>query len=183
MADANSSGVEVRQHSSYGDMARCHPDRPAASRGMCQPCYLQWLRETPKDQRPPVIRAWKRPARKVPSCHPNEEYGAHGLCQKCYLKTYNKEHKARLSKMQSARHLMAKYGITPEELTALEFAQGGVFAICQSPPAEGKKLHVDHCHETGAVRGLLCHSCNWYLGKVDRNPSILDRFKAYREQA
>ena len=40
--------------------------------------------------------------------------------------------------------------------------QNGVCAICGKEP-NGKRLHVDHCHETGVVRGLLCFRCNFGL--------------------
>jgi hypothetical protein len=61
-------------------------------------------------------------------------------------------------------------------------AQGGRCAICLQEPAEGKSLHVDHCHVSGVVRGLLCHQCNWYLGKVDSVPGLLTRLVAYAQK-
>jgi hypothetical protein len=48
-------------------------------------------------------------------------------------------------------------------------AQGGVCAICKAAPAQ----HVDHDHETGAVRALLCFNCNGGLGQVKDNPTLL----------
>jgi hypothetical protein len=179
MADADSICVDVLQHSSYGDMARCHPDRPAASRGLCQRCYKQWLCETPKHDRPPVVRAWKRPARMVPTCHPDAEYGAHGLCQPCYLAAYRQENRERLLHLSKRKHYLTNYGITLEERDQLIAQQGGVCAICKQPPAKGKVLHVDHCHKTGKVRGMLCHLCNSHLGLVDRDPAVLTRLTAY----
>jgi hypothetical protein len=40
--------------------------------------------------------------------------------------------------------------------------QGGVCAICGNPP-KTRRLHIDHDHKTGKVRGLLCHRCNGNL--------------------
>ena len=52
-------------------------------------------------------------------------------------------------------------GITDEGYQALLEAQGGKCAICGNPPKEGgRRLHVDHNHRTGKVRGLLCFRCN-----------------------
>lgn len=50
-------------------------------------------------------------------------------------------------------------GITDADYFALLKAQGGHCAICPSTP-KTRRLHVDHDHATGAVRGLLCHRCN-----------------------
>jgi hypothetical protein len=49
-------------------------------------------------------------------------------------------------------------------------AQNGLCAICGAEPDE---LVVDHCHASGNVRGLLCHSCNLGLGKFFDNTSYL----------
>jgi hypothetical protein len=59
-----------------------------------------------------------------------------------------------------------KYGVTREQYDAMRAAQGGGCAICGSPaPGRGKtKLHVDHDHATGQVRGLLCGDCNTAIG-------------------
>jgi hypothetical protein len=50
-------------------------------------------------------------------------------------------------------------GVTDEYYVALLTAQGGHCAICPSTP-KTRRLHVDHDHRTGEVRGLLCHRCN-----------------------
>ena len=58
-----------------------------------------------------------------------------------------------------AATLKRKYGITAKEYEALFKRQGGVCAICGRPP-KTRRLHVDHCHRTKVVRGLLCFRCN-----------------------
>jgi len=50
-------------------------------------------------------------------------------------------------------------GVTDEAYEALLDAQGGGCAICGAKP-KTRRLHVDHDHATGKVRGLLCHRCN-----------------------
>jgi Recombination endonuclease VII len=53
-------------------------------------------------------------------------------------------------------------------------AQGGKCAICPARSSDhGKKFHVDHCHETGKVRALLCNNCNNGLGRFKDNAEYL----------
>lgn len=70
-------------------------------------------------------------------------------------------------------HLTRKFGITSATFDELLVAQGGVCAICGRPPREDISLHVDHEHETGRVRGLLCFRCNNALGDFDDDPVLL----------
>jgi hypothetical protein len=53
----------------------------------------------------------------------------------------------------------AQLGVTDEQYERLLAAQGGHCALCPSTP-KTRRLHVDHDHRTGLVRGLLCHRCN-----------------------
>ncbi|WP_079168999.1 endonuclease VII domain-containing protein [Streptomyces sp. CC77] len=76
-----------------------------------------------------------------------------------------------------AGHLRRQYGITEAELGAMIEAQAGVCAICQSGPPE----HVDHCHKTGRVRGVLCFNCNSAIGKLRDDPAIVRRAATYLE--
>ena len=67
---------------------------------------------------------------------------------------------------QKARsyHLEKNHGLTLDEYDRMLEAQGGVCAICGAPPRPDIALHVDHDHQTGARRGLLCFRCNNALG-------------------
>lgn len=82
----------------------------------------------------------------------------------------------------------ARYGITLEDYEELCASQGGVCAICSRPPAgqrkDGslKRLHVDHDHRTGRVRGLLCFDCNTALGKFGDGVEMLKRAIAYLDE-
>lgn len=80
--------------------------------------------------------------------------------------------------------LLQKYGITIEEYEALYEAQDGLCAICGETPESDRwnRLAVDHCHETGQVRGLLCGSCNRALGSFKDDPEIMQRAIAYLQE-
>jgi hypothetical protein len=65
------------------------------------------------------------------------------------------------------RQLKSKYGIGIEEYEALYRFQAGKCAICKRRPDQKRRLAVDHDHDTGEVRGLLCSRCNLVLGQMD----------------
>lgn len=75
------------------------------------------------------------------------------------------------------------YGLTPADYTAMWDAQGGRCAICGSEfdLDSPRDIHIDHCHETDAVRGLLCGDCNLGLGKFKESPEALRRAADYVE--
>lgn len=52
-------------------------------------------------------------------------------------------------------------------------------AICGGPPVGKEHLSVDHCHETGEVRGLLCDNCNLAIGLLQDDPNIVTSARAY----
>ena len=70
--------------------------------------------------------------------------------------------------------LKSNYGLTPDEYDKLFEMQEGRCAICKTPQEElPKRLHVDHDHKTGKIRGLLCQKCNHGLGQFNDNSSLL----------
>lgn len=78
---------------------------------------------------------------------------------------------------------LRKYGITPDEYRKMLNDQRGGCAICGSGIAgegrSGGRMHVDHCHDTGRVRGLLCANCNHGIGKFKDDPSLLIKAAVY----
>lgn len=82
------------------------------------------------------------------------------------------ESRPEVQRRNRIRHVAKLYGITSEEYEALESAQGSACAICRK---EHPKLHVDHCHDTGKVRGLLCPGCNVGLARFDDSIEGLQR--------
>lgn len=70
---------------------------------------------------------------------------------------------------------LQKYGLTISDYDAMLAGQNGGCALCGRTNRNGKRLHVDHCHETGRVRGLLCSRCNTAIGLLLHDPKILRR--------
>lgn len=63
---------------------------------------------------------------------------------------------------------MDNYRLTVAQFDAILAYQGGVCYVCQCPePVKGRRLSVDHDHDTGEIRGLACSRCNPLLGKIE----------------
>jgi hypothetical protein len=75
--------------------------------------------------------------------------------------------------------LKSRYGITLAERSKMLEDQGGCCAICKSETPGSKNWHVDHCHVTGRVRGILCQRCNLLLSNATDNPDTLLAAVAY----
>jgi hypothetical protein len=80
-----------------------------------------------------------------------------------------------------AIELRRSFGITVADYNAMLEEQGGGCAICgrQDASQAKRRLHVDHDHATGAIRGLLCHGCNVGLGSFRDDPARLERAAEY----
>jgi hypothetical protein len=75
------------------------------------------------------------------------------------------------------------YGLTVEQYEALLERQAGRCAICRTDEPGGRgNWHVDHCHESNAVRGLLCATCNVGLGMFRDDPTRLAAAIAYLKE-
>lgn len=121
----------------------------------------------------------------------NENRRAFGVTSRCKIC-----HGAATSKnytLESARgyHLQRTYGLSLEEYEQMYRDQNGVCACCgQSEtvrPGRTRRnqakpvLQVDHCHTTGAVRGLLCTGCNTALGSLGEDPERVKSLLKYIE--
>jgi hypothetical protein len=120
-------------------------------RNDCKACLAARAHERYQRTKPAVIARVKRWQEQNP-----ERYAA-----------YLAEYRARPERKKADRagHLKRKFGLTPEQYDEMLAAQDGRCMICRRPPAEGKTLDIDHDHETGRVRGLLCRNCNHGVGK------------------
>ena len=85
-------------------------------------------------------------------------------------------HKARCRK----NALRRKYGITEQDFDRILHDQGQVCAICGASETEhAVKWHVDHDHNDGVVRGILCQRCNQAIGLLGENPQVASRAATY----
>lgn len=88
-----------------------------------------------------------------------------------------------LAHLVCARHwnLMKTYGIDATVYEMVRIVQNYSCAICGVHESEAprKRLFIDHCHETGNARGLLCHRCNTGIGMMRDSQSVVARAADY----
>jgi hypothetical protein len=92
----------------------------------------------------------------------------------------NYSHRPYVKTAKRSWNLKKNYGITQEEYNALLENQNELCAICKSLPID-LNLNVDHNHNTGQVRGLLCEKCNKGIGLFLENPETLRLAAIYLE--
>ena len=112
------------------------------------------------------------PYRKCRWCgeqRPSERFSEQALhqCMDCQNSMAYKWRDENPEKVQESRW-KTKYGLSKAEREAMELAQGGLCAICK----QGKKLVIDHSHESSEVRGLLCQKCNTGIGYFEEDESL-----------
>lgn len=144
--------------------SQCHPERREAARGMCKRCYTRFLRTDASRPRA--------------TCHPDKPAEAHGMCHNCLT---NKDYHTNPLRRE-ARWRSLGIDFTTAEYDLLLISQNGVCAICHKAP-RGSRLCVDHDHDTGKVRGLLCTHCNLYLAGTNRTPKLLRDAADYLERS
>lgn len=99
-------------------------------------------------------------------------------CKACRIlksQKYWAENKDRISKINRASHVKQTYGLDKEAYAALLKKQNESCAICR----EQKPLAVDHDHQTGKTRGLLCRACNTAIGMLKENINVLNSAISY----
>jgi hypothetical protein len=79
--------------------------------------------------------------------------------------------------------LLKVYGLTLNDYNLKLKQQGNCCAICKTTSSGKRDWHVDHCHSTGKVRGLLCHSCNLMLGHAKDNMNTLEKAIQYLKES
>jgi hypothetical protein len=107
------------------------------------------------------------------------------VCKACIKSDPLSEEKKKYMREYSKKYsLKTKYNLTEEDYTNLLIEQNHKCAICgiDAQQLSKKKLYVDHNHETGKVRELLCHNCNVSLGLMKESIQTLSKAIAYLDK-
>jgi len=95
--------------------------------------------------------------------------------------SYHYRHPGESTERAWKAELKRAYNITPEDYYRMFESQKSVCAICKGGSGRRSKLDVDHDHQTGVVRGLLCSRCNIAIGRFEDNPVYLRQAAEYLE--
>jgi len=136
----------------------CGRTEPVSGKVQCQKC---WKTDRERQKR----QYDDRKTRGVCAiCGYAGELATETMCSTC--REYHRK--------KSHSYVLEKKGSSLEEFEALLAEQGGKCAICRGEePGPWGTWRLDHNHKTGRVRGLLCFSCNVFLGHAKDSPRIL----------
>lgn len=165
--------------------ARCHEAPRLAHMSYCRPCH----RALAVESRERV--GGKRPQDTCSKCGGKRDGAHRSYCSACWTEKVQNKYSQPCIRCGAAkdesdrvsadycylcwhdRTLQRQYGITRQQYEDMLAAQNNRCAICKTE-ANGRAWHVDHCHETGKVRGVLCDNCNRGLGHFkDSHAAIL----------
>lgn len=118
----------------------------------------------------------------------NKTDGRYSICKTCKTEgalKWRAENRAKYNETQRIYHAenyqrlrIQRYDLTPEQHAKMLSDQKGVCAICGELPKGKRPLAIDHNHDTGKVRGLLCYGCNRALHILD-NQELLNKAMEY----
>lgn len=95
-----------------------------------------------------------------------------------HLHAYRREYRQRRKSEERNAYLRRTFGVSNDDYDALLRAQADGCAICGRPPGKSS-LHIDHDHDSGRIRGLLCVGCNNALGQFRDRADLLSRAANY----
>ena len=104
--------------------------------------------------------------------------GLQGHCAPCGIE-YKKKWYAKNKAWAKEYANLKNYGVSTEALKNILSEQNNKCGICNSDLDNSKNTHIDHCHTTGKIRGILCQKCNHGIGLFKDSTEILKRAILY----
>ena len=119
----------------------------------------------------------------------SEFYTGRGKCKDCVnaaarkMRVDKPERYAKYKKRANEYLKEHRYGITQKDFDKMLFEQNNVCKICSIEFKSTKDTHIDHCHNSNIVRGLLCNNCNLALGQFGDNTDIMSMAIKYLQKS
>lgn len=161
--------------------APCHPNRPYFAKNFCKSCWQKNHYKTHKSL--PYNKLAPKQRERICSKR-REWYKANREVKLKRDADYRSRVKAdpvrslqRLTRHRRA-YLRKRYNITPERYDEMVIGQLGLCALCGKQPTK-RGLDVDHAHETGQIRELLCYRCNATVIAIVEDTELVAKAKAY----
>lgn len=133
-------------------------------------------------------RKWRAANREKNRQYEQEYYQRNVEKRRAAARAYHAKHRDRINPIQRKRNreayqrnpdafrasmLRSRFGLAVDQYNHMVKEQHNRCAICKKRPAPPKRLCVDHCHQTGRIRGLLCSLCNLGIGHMQDDPQIV----------
>lgn len=153
--------------------------------------YLAAKRGNPRALARLAGEATYMPEKPCTKGHLDWRYTKHGQCRQCVKNSKNaaraigkyketdKAYQLKYGAENRKRQRTKNYGLSVEQFDKMLVDQNNQCKICQVVLDGGKKTHIDHCHETGLIRGLLCNHCNIGIGHFKHSPELLIKAAEY----
>jgi len=91
-------------------------------------------------------------------------------CERLNTKSWSQENKERRKEITLKKDLKRNFDLSLEDYYKMRKEHNNQCAVCKvSKSKSGRRLAVDHCHNTKLIRGLLCNECNTALGLLGEN--------------
>lgn len=158
---------------------RCGGTERYASNKHCIACETSWRHRTAASSGDKFI------GRKCEKCGTQERYARGHACIGCQAARSKTGKRTPAYKARAREYQMLKrYQMSESDMRAMLHSQGGLCACCGGDtPGHKHGWFIDHDHNTGAVRGILCHGCNLGLGGFNDSPAKLQSAIRYLERS
>lgn len=160
--------------------AKCHPHLAHYGNGMCEACYARRYRKD-HPEKYQLVKERQRPRNRAYGLRYYRENREKALATgRASRLKYPDRIKARARRCRLKR----LYGLTVDQYESAFRSQDECCKICRKKLVlNHAKTHVDHCHATGRVRGILCNRCNLTIGLLEYARSSLSTMFSYADHA
>jgi hypothetical protein len=168
---------------------RCGAELDGSHKVYCKACFAAYARER-RASNPELRAVAARKAKEWREAHPGhtakynrDRYASDPEFWNDYHKKWRAENPESRKATRRMGHLKSLYGMSIQDFERMMYEQSNLCLICNNEMTvgtrDGRTVNVDHDHDSGDIRGLLCTRCNNGLGCFDDNPDLMIAAAAY----